>query len=44
MENRDYLKQFGEDCTANVRCEDCDQKEKCKQDIEQEYGIVIPAV
>ncbi len=32
MENRDYLRMFGEDCT---------QYKQCKQDIEQEYDIKI---
>lgn len=42
MENRDYLRQFGEDCTADIKCADCSQKEKCKDEIEQEHGIDIP--
>lgn len=42
MDNRDYLKMFGEGCTADIKCEDCTQKEKCKQEIEQVHGIEIP--
>ena len=41
MENRDYLRMYGEDCTEDIRCSDCDQKDICKKEIESEHDIVI---
>lgn len=41
MENRDYLKMYGEDCTANIKCENCEQREQCKEDIEETFGVKV---
>lgn len=43
MENRDYLKQIGEDCTADVECCNCDQREVCTKELKEERGIDIPS-
>lgn len=41
MENRDYLRMYGEDCTEDIKCKDCSQNEKCRKEIEQEHDIKI---
>lgn len=39
MENRDYLRMFGEDCDSSVDCKDCESKEQCRKEIEDTHGV-----
>lgn len=41
MENRDYLRMFGEDCDSSFECKDCELKEPCRKEIEETHGIEI---
>lgn len=41
MENRDYLKMFGEDCDSEHGCDVCEVKELCRKEIEESHGIKI---
>ena len=35
--NREILEQMGEGCSYNKTCEECEVKEKCKKDIDENY-------
>ena len=41
MENRDYLRLHGEDCTADIECKNCEVREQCKEDIEEDFGVKV---
>lgn len=41
MENREYLKMYGEDCDSNCKCEDCEIKEECSKEIEFAHGLKV---
>lgn len=41
MENRDYLRKFGEDCDSDVDCKDCKVKEQCRTEIEETHGVIF---